>query len=128
MSLNFQAVETLASSSGVKEGTVASRGICEPLPLGVDLQAGVFRFLVEMPIPQKDEEVGARLGKRPVLGKDPATGKNIYGEQSITSNIFGKVSSTPVYIQAPDGGTMEFTSRLQAPVAGATESTETDEE
>lgn len=115
MSLNFLPVESLASSSGVKEGTVTSRGTTEALPLGVDLEANVFRFLVEMPIPQTENEIGARLGKK---GKD--------GVQNITSNIFGKVSANPVYIQAPDGGTMEFTARLQAPVAGATESADTD--
>lgn len=118
MSLNFQAVENLASSSGVREGSVNSRGTSEARQLGVDLENQVFRFLVEMPIPQSEEQIGARLGK-----KNKET-----GVQNVTSNIFGKVSASPVYIQAPDGSTMEFTARLQAPVAGVSgEDTEEDD-
>ena len=111
MSLNFNAVQTLADASGVREGQVVSRGTTEAgLSLGIDAANGVFRFLVEMPIPEDESQTGVRLGK-----------KDKNGIQNPTSRIFGKVSSQKVYVDDGEGNVMELTAKLQAPIAGATE-------
>lgn len=126
---NFTAPETLAGASGVQEGVVTSKGSTNGQVLGIDAENQVFRFLVEMPFPQTEEQIGARLGKKPKL-KDAngellkgADGKVQFGEQPVTSRIYGKVSQQPVYVQG-DGQLMQLTAKLIAPVAGVEQETE----
>lgn len=139
---HFTQPDTLTGTSGVLEGITESKGTIQVTDkngevtertLGVDLANQEFVILVRMPFPKTEENIGARLGKRPKLkdaeGKimKDAAGKPILGEAPVTTRTYGKVSPSPVYIQG-DGQLMVFNAKLNAPVAGVEQATEDDDD